>query len=278
MGISIVQSNFAQNHFGTTGTSGTATVTGSAVTSGNGVLLGFGGNDGIVTKTVGTVQDNQGNTYAQIFFDNTASNGMGWYYKTNITNGPTTFNAPWTSGTAANPNVLMAMYELSGLNASPVDVGVLLQPAGSTSFNSGFTTASGNEMGFAMLNNAFGSNQTSVTMTNGWTLETGLGSSLGSPYYTVYAHVALSAAGANSIQGSTTASDLWFICLCTLTQTSASASPATGSESLGSSPSRINYGITPLVAKERGIYMPTRKIILPPWHRKQPVTQPTLHG
>jgi hypothetical protein len=223
MSITIVQSAFNPAfHAG----SGTATVTlTNPVTSGNAVLIGFAGNDSQTAKTVGTITDDKSNTgYSTLTFDNTAPvDGQGWFILTNVTNGPSTFDVPFTTSSAAN--IIIGVYEISGLLASPGDFANTLTSGFSTTFNLAITTTVANELGFAILSNSNGSGQTAVTLTNGWTADfTDL---TGSTFFSVFAHMALPTAGSgNSIQGSTASADEWNVSIVSLKPSTTAANTA----------------------------------------------------
>lgn len=213
MAITIVQSNFHSNPF-TGVTSGTATGSlTNPVASGNAVLIGFAGAGNSAALTVGTVTDNQSNTYPQATYDNSVTSGQGWFLKTNITNAPnTSFSAPFTVS-SSSPTIVVAVYEISGLGLTPADYANLQSSGFATTFNLAFTTVAVNEMGFAILSNANGSGQAAVTMTNGWTADS---TNLAGNPRSVVAHVALPTSGSNSIQGSTTSGDLWNVSIVSL--------------------------------------------------------------
>lgn len=219
MAIAIVQSNFVSNPF-TGVTSGTATGSlPNPVASGNAVLLGFAGAGGNNKTISGAVLDDKSNTYSQVMYDNTTTNGQGWFLLTNITNGPhTAFNIPFTIA-ISSPTIVVAVYELSGVDPSPVEVATLTSSTFATTFNRPITTAAANEYGFALLSNANGSGQTAVTMTSGpptWTLDNN--SLAGGVTHSAFASVALPSSGSNAIAGSTSAGDTWNISIVTLKQ------------------------------------------------------------
>jgi len=217
--IAVVQSSFTPTHFASGTTSGTATGSlTNPVASGNAVLIGFGGNDGYANKTITSITDNKGNTYTTLTYDSTTTFGQGWFLATNVTNGPnTSFSAPFTQ-TSSQANIVIAVYEISGLTGSPADYANLLSTTFSTTINKAFTTAVTNEEGFAILSNS--GNATSWTPSNGWTSDYQNYSS-GVTYNAGFAHVALPTSGSNSIQGTGSASDIWQI-------TVVSLKPATG--------------------------------------------------
>jgi hypothetical protein len=208
MSITIVQSSFTPNTISGTGGTATGTLT-NPVTAGNAVLIGFAGGDGNATKTVTTasITDNKANSgYSQLTFDNTTTAGQGLYIATNITNGPSTFDVPFTNASATS-NVIIGAYELSGLLASPADFANLLTSGFASTFNLSFTTTVINEIGIAILSNSTSTAQTAVTMTNGWTLDF---TDLTGSFHSAFAHMALPTAGSgNSIQGSTASADVW---------------------------------------------------------------------
>lgn len=215
MPITIVQAaTFTPNHFNTGTTSATASGSlANPVGSGNAVLIGFGGNDGFATKTVGSVTDNQSNSYSTLTFENTITGGQGWYLATNITNGPSTsFSCPFTQ-TSNQANIVVAVYELAGLAVSPGDFAGLLSTTFSTTINKAFTTAAANEEGFAILSNS--GNATSWTSTNGWTIDSQNYTS-GASYNAGFAHVALPTFPSNSIQGTGSSADIWQITVVSL--------------------------------------------------------------
>jgi hypothetical protein len=209
MEITVVQSNFTPAFHSA---SGTATVAlPNPVTSGNTVLIAFAGSDSQEPKTVGSITDNKSNTgYEPLTFDNTVTTGQGFFILTNVTNGPSAFDVPFTTASASN--ILLGVYELSGVSSS--DFANLETSGFAETFDLSFPTTAANEMVFAILSNANGSGQTAVTMTNGLTLdETDL---TGSTFFSAIGHMALPTAGSNSIQGSTTAADEWNVSIVTL--------------------------------------------------------------
>jgi hypothetical protein len=125
-------------------------------------------------------------------------------------------------------------------------------PSFTASFSVSFTTTAANEVGFALLSNSNGTEQTSVTMTNGWTLD--LSALTGLPHSAV-AHNALPTAGANSIQGSTSSADEWNVSILTLKPAVVAAPskfPAFGIGALSPSPDRdpVDYEGWPVLAAE----------------------------
>ncbi len=217
--ITVVQSNVVSNPF-TGVTSGTATASLSApVTSGNAVLIAFAGAANAAVITVGTVTDNKSNTYTTLTFDNTSTSGQGFYLATNVTNGPnTSFSAAFTVGTSS-PTIVVAVWELSGLAASPTDVATLLSATSfASSFNKAFTTTTANEMGFAILSDGNGTSLSAVTLSNGWSQSVGVANAyLGGSPHSAFGTSSLPTPGSgNSIQGSTASGDTWNISLVTL--------------------------------------------------------------
>jgi hypothetical protein len=217
MAISIVQSNFTPTHFGSAASETFTCSLTNPVTSGNAIAIGFGGNDFYVTtKTPGTVTDNQSNTYAQQTYN--VTDNQGWWLLTNITNGPQTFSVPMTAGAANQWYCGVAVYEISGLLASPTDYTNTIGTSFATNFTMGFTTVAANELALVMLSNS--NSLTTWTPTSGFTTDYSDMSSGGTYNFALSRNI-LTASGSQTFSGTTAGNSSWYGTFLTLEVASA---------------------------------------------------------